>query len=231
MLNYLKSLFLKAVPAAKLVKPTRFFMRCHSDGIPPARVRKIVEKWGKTSLIGVDPGLLDYPEEDSQATIDEVKKQGAMFLVYLVGPGMESWSPEEARQVKYLAASVGIDVKKPSWRKFWKNGGWEKKVKQQFEFYNKMGAYACEIDNLDGIWEQDPTENVEFFVRLQNWRVANNVKTKLCVKNLNGDQLQKVLEYVEAGKLSLDLFCEFGMFEDGTGNIKRQIELSAKLGD
>lgn len=205
-------------------------MRCHSDGIPPVRVRKIVEKYGKNVLIGVDPGLKDFPVEESQATIDEVKKQGAFFHVYLVGPGMESWSTDEAKQIKYLAASIGIDTKKSTWKRIWKAGGWEKKVQQQFEFYNKMGAYSCEIDNLDGIWDKDPVKNAEFYVRLQNWRVENKINTKLGVKNLDEDQLEKVIEYVDAGKLSTDLFAPFGMFEKGSGNIAKQISLSEKLG-
>lgn len=210
--------------------PDRFFMRCHSDGIPPKRVSAIISRWGKDVLIGVDPGLTDVPVEESQDTIDKVKELCGLFHVYLVGPGMESWSKDEANQIKFLADSIGIDTKKPTWKKIWKAGGWEKKVQQQFTYYNEMGAYSCEIDNLDGVWDKDPMENVKFYVRLQQFRVENKIKTKLMVKNLDEDQLEKVLEYVDSGKLSLDLFAPFGMFEEGSGTVKKQIALCKKLG-
>lgn len=220
--------FLKAIFPDK--PPIRFFLRCHHDGIPPKRVREIVAQYGKNVLIGVDPGLLDYPVEESQASIDEIKKQGARFHIYLVGPGMETWSKDEAEQIRYLADSIGIDTSKKNWNKIWKSGGWEKKIYQQFEFYNKMGAHSIEIDNLDGIWDKSPIENFQFCQRLQKFRVDNKINTKLVIKNLDKNQLNRIKDGVRDGELSLDLFANFGMFEKGSGTISDQIEICKDLG-
>lgn len=211
-------------------KPSRFFMKCHDDGIPPSRVQEIVSQYGKDVLIGVDPGLKDTPVEESQATIDEVKAQGALFHMYLVGPGSFEWSTDEANQIKFLAKSIGINTRKNDWKRVWKAGGWEKKIYQQFSYYNKMGAYSCEIDNLDQIWDQDPDKAVEFFVRLQDYKKNNKISSKLGLKNLNEEQLKKVKENVDNGVLSVDMFAEFGMFEKGSGDEDQQIAICESLG-
>lgn len=213
--------------------PTRFFLNCN-DGISPAQVRSYVKKYGSDILIGIDPGLGDRPENETQDTVDAVKKAGAKLHVYLVGPGMMSWSSDEAKQIKSHAKSVGIDLSDKKWHDEWMDdpdGGWEKKVYEQFTYYNSIGAYSCEIDNLDGIWEQSQTSLIDFFIRFQNWKEKNKINTKLMIKNLSVPQLRSLVNFILVKKeLKKETFAEWGMFEAGTGVPRKQIELCKSLG-
>ena len=204
----------------------RFFLNCN-NGIPPLRVKKIVETYGKDVLIGIDPGSKDFPDEDSMATVNAVKSVGAHLHVYLVGPGMMSWSAEERQQIYYLAKSVKIDTNKSDWKKIWYSTGWKTKNLQQFEYYHKNhNAYSCEIDNIDSSTiGNDPDKTVTFYKDLEKQLKEKNIKTKLMIKNLNEKQLQAVID----AKFTNDFLCEFGMFEEGTGNPKKQIALCEKL--
>lgn len=205
----------------------RFFLNCNS-GISPVKVNALVKQHGKNILIGIDPGSKDYPDSDSLMTVKAVSAVDAKLHVYLVGPGMLSWSAEERAQIKYLAKSVGIDVLKSDWHKRWKTEGWKKKNLQQFQFYHtKYNAYSCEIDNIDSSYiENDPDKTVAFYTELRKSLIDNNIKTKLMIKNLDEDQLKAVID----AKFGLDFLCEYGMFEEGTGSPKRQIALCAKMG-
>ena len=205
----------------------RFFLNCN-DGIPPARVNKLVATYGKDILIGIDPGDKDYPDEDSMATVNAVKASGAKLHAYLVTPGMWSWSQSERDQIRYLARSVKVDTTKDGWKKLWYSTGWKVKIVQQFEYYHtKHNAYSCEIDNMDSSTiGNDPDMTVAYYRELRKALQDKGIKTKLMVKNLDEDQLQAVID----AKFGLDFLCEFGMFEDGSGIPRKQLALCEKLG-
>jgi len=205
----------------------RFFLNCN-DGIPPLRVKKLVDTHGKDILIGIDPGYSDTPDEDAMPTVKSVKSLGTNLHVYLVGPGMWSWSKEEQNQIRYLAGTVGINTKQNGWKTKWYSKGWREKNLQQFEYYYKThNAYSCEIDNLDSSTiKNDPEKTVQFYTELRDQLKAKNIKTKLMIKNLDEDQLQAVID----AKFDTSFLCEFGMFEAGSGSPKKQIALCAKLG-
>lgn len=207
--------------------PMRFFMNCN-DGISPAEVKKHVAKYGYNVLIGIDPGSSDRPDDGTMQTIDAVKEAGAALHVYLVGPGMMSWSEEERRQIANFAESVGIDLKKSNWHDIWKMTGWKKKNLEQFEYYwTEHKAYSCEIDNIDSSYiENDPEETVKFYSELKNNLKEKHIGTKLMMKNLDEDQLQAVID----ASFGLEFLCNFAMFEEGTGDPKTQIKLCEKLG-
>ena len=205
----------------------RFFLDCN-NGIPPLRVKKLVDTYGKNILIGIDPGSKDTPDEDSMLTVKSVKSLETNLHVYLVGPGMMSWSAEERQQIAYLARTVKIDTTKSGWQKTWFSTGWKQKIVQQFEYYYKNhNAYSCEIDNIDSSTiGNDPKKTVAYYKELQDALKEKGIKTKLMVKNLDEDQLRAVID----AKFTTDFLCEFGMFEEGTGSPKQQIALCEKLG-
>lgn len=205
----------------------RFFLNCNS-GISPTRVKSLVKQHGKNILIGIDPGSKDYPDSDSMLTVRAVRSVGAKLMVYLVGPGMMSWSADERAQIKYLAKSVGIDILQSNWHNKWKATGWKKKNFQQFQYYHtKYNAYACEIDNIDSSTiENDPDKTVEFYTELRDSLKNAGITTKLMIKNLDEDQLQACID----AKFGLDFLCEYGMFEEGSGSPRKQIALCTKLG-
>ena len=205
----------------------RFFLNCN-DGISPFTAKRLVDKHGKNILIGIDPGSKDYPDQESMMTIKAVKSLNAHLHVYLVGPGMMSWSETERQQIAYLANSIKINTKKSNWKKLWYSEGWKVKNLQQFEYYYKnYNAYSCEIDNIDSTTiKNNPDKTVAFYKELQKDLRVRGIKTKLMIKNLNEKQLEAV---ISAG-FTTDFLCEFGMFESGTGNPRKQIALCEKLG-
>jgi len=210
--------------------PNRFFFNSN-DGISPKKVRSLKKKYGPDILIGVDPGNGDIPDSDARKTLLTALNEKLAVHIYLVGFGMMSWSKEEAQQIQHHARSVGIDTKQTNWHKKWKNGGWEIKAKQQFDFYwSSFKAYSCEIDNLDGIWDQNPQSNLLFYHKFADYLKKNNIRTRLMIKNLNTKQLSLVVNDVKNGKLRRSFLADWGMFEEGTGNISNQIKLCNEMG-
>jgi hypothetical protein len=162
-----------------------------------------------------------------------VDAEGALKHVYLVGPGMMSWSKAEAQEVKDNAESVGIDTSSSDWKdKWYHQGGWEIKVQQWFAEYSAKGYYSAEIDNLDSVWDQDPQANLDFLIRFSKYCRDNSINTKLMVKNLNTDQLSVILDAIDKTNplFDIDFLAPFGMFEAGTGNPKEQIYVCKALG-
>lgn len=210
---------------------TRFYLNCN-DGIPPSRVKKIVSEHGKNVLIGIDPGMTDRPSEDAQETIDAVKEAGARLHVYLVGPGMWSWSEGERQQIKFLAESIGMDTSKSKWKDEWYSSGWKKKVYEQFKYYHdKHAAYSCEIDNLDSTTlKYDFEEYVEFYKRFAIKLKRSNISTRLMLKNINEDGLELVKNAVDSGELRRDFLADWAMFEEGSGDPKQQIKICKAMG-
>lgn len=211
--------------------PTRFFLNCN-DGILPARVKALAKKHGNNILIGIDPGMSDRPEGGSEATIEAVKQVGARLHVYMVGPGMLSWSDAEAEQVKFLAGTVGIDTSKKNWHDKWKNGGWEEKAFEQFSYYfNEHEAYSAEIDNLDSSsLDYDWDEYIAFYKRFSERLLDAGVLTKIMLKNIHEDGLRKLKQVIDKGEIDRLFFANWGMFEEGSGDPKQQIKVCKSMG-
>lgn len=199
---------------------TRFW---HESGnqFTKSEVRQLVEQYGSDILIGGDPGWDEF--KSAMAAVDEYE---AFKHVYLVGPGMMDWSPEEAAQVKAHAKSVGVDTKKKNWHDEWLDWGWLEKQKSEFKNYDELGFFSAEIDNLDQIWDQDPDEYLKFCREFFRWMGSEGLNIKLMVKNLSREQLLKLIN----SDIDRERFCPFGMFEKGSGSPQEQIRLAAKLG-
>lgn len=210
--------------------PTRFYFRA-DDQISLKKLQAIKERDGYDVLIGVDPGLDDTPSDVAQELIDNVKKVGLLLHFYLVGPGMMSWSDDEAEQIRSFAESVGIDTSEKSWHDEWTDWGWKDKVLEQFEYYyTTYGAYSCEIDNLDAALGDDPEARIEYVKELQKALYERGVETKLMLKNLDEEMLDMLVIEIEAKTIDKDFLCEWGMFEEGTGDPERQADLCEKMG-
>lgn len=209
----------------------RFYLNCN-DGISPKRVAEIVAEHGSRVLIGIDPGMTDRPSEDALETINAVKKHKAKLHVYLVGPGMWSWSEDERRQIRYLAKSVGIATTEPGWKAKWYKSGWEDKVFEQFAYYHdKYNAYSCEIDNLDSsTLETDFEAYLEFYKRFSKKLKDAGIVTRLMLKNIDEDGLELIKEAVDNKELDREFLADWGMFENGSGTAKKQIAICKEMG-
>lgn len=210
----------------------RFYLNCN-DGIPAKRVHQIVSKYGKDVLIGIDPGLDDSPADEVLETLQAIKETGARLHVYLVGPGMWSWSEEERQQITRFAESVGVDTSQKDWHKEeWLDWGWRDKVISQILWYKaEYDVYSVEIDNIDSALEQDADKTVDYYSELAlDLKLFNN-NTKLMMKNLNEEQLEAVIKATDDPKsdINKDFLCEWAMFEEGSGDPDKQIELCKKI--
>lgn len=187
----------------------------------PQQIEKFVKNYGTGILVGGDPGWGD----DFEQAMEACDEHHVYKHVYLTGPGMMEWSQEERDLIKMMARSVGINTSDQDWQDQWyKQGGWEKKVHEWFKQYNDF--YSAEIDNLDGVWDQDPEQYLQFLKRFGKWRLDNKIDVKLMVKNLSEEQLEAMIDDCEWDR---DMVAQFGMFEKGSGSPKRQIELCRKL--
>lgn len=192
----------------------------------PSEVESFVAKYGNDILIGGDPG-----HEDFERTMEACDKNWVYKHVYLVGPGMMSWSAEERDEIRRNARSVGIDTNSSDWQDRWyKQGGWEKKVYEWFTAYNSKLFYSAEIDNLDSVWEQDPNQYMSFILRFQNFANRNKIRTKLMLKNLSEEQLEALTKAFASGQVRKDLIAEFGMFEEGSGDNRAIMRLCKDIG-
>lgn len=210
--------------------PSRFYFLC-SNELSASKLKAAKKEYGNI-LVGFDPGMKDKPEGNSTDIIDTARDIGALLHVYFVGPTMQSWSAEEREQCKYLAESIGIDTSEDGWLDEWYSTGWEKKVQQQFKFYNdEYGCYSLEIDNLDSTtMKSDWDKYVEFFKRLDKWRKENNVSTRLMLKNIDEDGMEAIENAVKDGDLDKELFAAWGLFEAGTGDEEKQYDICKRLG-
>lgn len=205
--------------------PKRFYFDAN-NGFSNQYIDKVVATYGENILIGVDPGMGDRPDDNAMRQVVHILNKNALLHVYLVGPGMLSWSAGEAQQIKEHAQSVGINTDKNNWHSEWKKHGWLKKAKEQFTYYYSLGAYSCEIDNLDGIYDQSPIETVKFFEHFYDWQQDAGINVKLMIKNLDSDQLKAIMKC----KVPYNFYAEWGMFEAGSGSPDEQIYLCKKMG-
>jgi hypothetical protein len=204
-----------------MTKTTRFFHESETQ-FTPKFIDSIVQKYGQNILIGGDPGH----SEEFERAMSHVDKRGALKHVYLVGPGMMEWSKEEAAEIKANARSIGIDVRRKTWKDEWFTSGWITKCEEWFTTYGAMNFYSAEIDNIDAALKNDPMKLLNFYNHLMDFCIRNSIKMKLMVKNLSEEEL-KILETTPRLQSFL---CEFGMFEAGSGDPKKQTKLAASLG-
>ena len=205
----------------------RYFFNSN-NGISSKKLDAIVQQYGLNVLVGVDPGENDTPSDVAKPQLDYQKQRKIPTHIYLVGPGMMSWSQQERNQIKRFAKSVGIDINKKDWQKNWFSFGWKQKNLQQFQYYfSNYNAYSCEIDNLDSAIQNDPDKTISFFKELKADLQKHNISTKLMLKNLSIEQLNAVVDNIDS--LGLNFLCEYAIFEKGTGNPKTQIELCKSI--
>lgn len=206
----------------------RFYFRA-DDQFTQEDLAKIYAKYPQYDILfGVDPGEGDTPSDVAQPLINYIKDYKTFHLhIYLVGPGMLSWSSQERAQIKKFAASVGIDINKKSWYDKWIEWGWKDKVLQQFEYYwNTFGVYSCEIDNLDSALDTEDKLLV-YYSDLKSSLAQKNMGCKLMLKNISEDALY---ELIKQPVLCKDFLAPFAIFEKGSGNPKTQMMLCEKLG-
>lgn len=210
----------------------RFFFNCN-DGISRARLKQIKAKYGTNVLIGVDPGPEIDPSDVAQEMIDNIKELGFGLHIYLVGPGMMTWSAGERAQIKMQAESVQIDTNKKKWHDEWIDWGWRDFVEYRFQYYYKThNAHSCEIDNLDSALGDDPDAYVEYYKELFGNLKQKNIPVKLMLKNLSEEKILALINYDSwtPGITLNNSLCEWGMFEEGSGDSEEQINLCKKLG-
>lgn len=200
---------------------TRFFHTCEKQ-YTPAAIKKMVQEYGTDILIGGDPGW----GKTFDTAMAAVASEGAHRHVYLMGPGMEEWSSEEATTIKEHARSIGIDTDSKIWRRRWFGFGWITKCEEQFARYGDF--YSAEVDNIDAAIDQpNIKEYLEFLKHMMTFCQNNKIETKLMLKNLNENQLKAII----ASSTDFRPFlAPFGMFESGSGKSEMQIALCKSLG-
>lgn len=207
----------------------KFFFRS-DNGVSTKTINAAIKEYGNDNiLVGSDPGETDRPSEDAAPLLDFLAQKQVPIHMYLVGPGMMSWSSQERAQIKRFAASVGINTKKADWHDKWIDWGWEEKVLEQFTFYHKTyNVYSCEIDNLDSALK--PEQYIDYFIRLKKSLTKASITTKLFLKNLDDDVLHDLVDEYKRGNLGLDFLCEYAIFEKGTGKPRTQLMLCEQMG-
>lgn len=223
--NAPKELTINVVKQQPNSVPVRFWHES-STQFTDKEVASYVKQHGPNILIGGDPGFGSDFDEAMRAC----DRHRCLKHVYLVGPGMWSWSEEERNQIRDHARSVAIDVSHPNWHNQWLKDGWKLKQQQEFMYYDKRGFYSAEIDNIDSaIKQEDVDQYVAYVKQLIKFFKDNKMKIKLMVKNLNEDQLRGLFEAKINACDPKSHIAPYGMFEKGSGDPKEQIRLAAQL--
>lgn len=187
-------------------------------------VEKIVAEHGQEVIIGGDPGHGEAFELAMRA-VDEFK---ALKHVYLVGPGMETWSSQEAAEIRRNAKSVGIETSTKDWHTSWYTWGFVKKIEEWLEFYRDYHSF--EIDNLDAVYKNDPEKLLTLYLHLRNYmrfRMGREpIWSKLVMKNLSIDELRLIIDT----PVVHDILAEFAIFEKGSGDPVTQIAMCKRIG-
>lgn len=205
-----------------MIEPIRFF-HSSEEQFTPQDIRNMVAKYGNNILVGGDEGW----EEDFLDLVKTVKEVEAKLHVYTVGPGMWEWSAEERSQIKNMARKHGIDTKNKNWFQIWKSGVWKKEVFANFVKYKE--AYSIEVDNLDSIFSE-PQEWIDFYIELQDFRKANNIQTRILIKNIDEETIKLLTKNINQGIIDHKMFAVFAIFERGTGSPKHQTSLMKEIG-
>jgi hypothetical protein len=206
--------------------PAKYFMFA-SAGVPAKKVREAADKYGRI-MVGFDSG--NVPD----STLKAARQCGAELEVYVEGPGGptgDAWLPDEAARIKVAAQSVGVDTSRPqkAWMKDWNDWGWKGFTFKQLEGYLHRGYSAAEIDNLYRALGDDPEAYVRFYIEYAALQVAGKLP-RLILKNQSEDQLRALVAAVQKGDLPRSMFAEFHISEKGTGDRKKQNELSSRIG-
>lgn len=224
--NAPKELTINVVKQQPNSVPVRFW---HESGtqFTDKEVASYVKQYGPNIVIGGDPGYgSDF--DDAMRACDRYK---CLKHVYLVGPGMWSWSEEERNQIREHARSVGIQTAdNPSWHRQWLKDGWRLKQQQEFAFYDKKGFYSAEIDNIDSAIKQEDIEQYVAYVKqLIEFFDSKKLKIKLMLKNLTEDQLQGLIDAKIDACGPKSHIAPYAMFEKGSGDPEQQLRIAARM--
>ena len=204
--------------------PADYFLFA-SRGVTAKQIRDAAEKYDRV-LVGFDAG--NIPDASMRAARDV----GAELEIYVEGPGGptgNSWSPDERARVRKAAASVGVNTKGDRWMQEWDAWAWKAYTYKQLEGYLEQGYTAGEIDNLGRVLGEGSDKLVEFFADYGEKCVAGRLP-RLIMKNITEDQLEAVVAAVNDGTLPRAMFSEFHISERGSGDRKKQDELSSQIG-
>lgn len=213
-------------PTTGMRLPANYFMFA-SAGVSAKKIREAADKYGRI-MVGFDSG------NAPQASLNAARDVGAELEVYVEGPGGptgNAWLPDEAARIKVAAASVGVDTSKSqqSWMKEWNDWGWKEYTFKQLENYLHKGYSAGEIDNLYRALDDEPDAYVSFYGEYAQRQVAGRLP-RLVLKNQSEAQLEALVDAVQKGDIPRSMFAEFHISEKGTGDRKKQNELTSRIG-
>jgi hypothetical protein len=180
-------------------------------------IRKAKAKHGRV-LVGFDSGAIPQTGEIYEPSFKVARDLGAELEIYVEGPGGATgntgWLPDERARVEVAAKEVGIDIAINSWReKFWDTGGWKAYTFLQLERYRKQGFDAAEIDNLDRVVKG--TDALMAFYKEYATRQATGAIPQLVMKNVQLEDVHRIVRAVQANELPRAMFSEFHIFECG----------------
>jgi len=182
-------------------------------------------------LVCYDPGEYIKPSQSAFTHISLCKSHNINFAIYLMGPGMWSWSKQEQQQIERFAENIGINTSQSDWYQQWMKWGWYEQTLALLRYYAQMGAYACEIDNLDSVFDDRSDSYISFYQSVHNYILSNNIpRIKIILKNLSESTLSEVFSFQDRLLISPDLFAPWGMFESGTGDPTQQFSICRKRG-
>jgi hypothetical protein len=212
-------------PETGLRLPARYFLFA-SAGVSPGSIRKAAEKYERI-LVGFDAGNVP------PASLAAARSCEAELSIYVEGPGGptgNAWAPDERARIRAAAASVGIRTDQKDWMEQWDEWGWKTYTFRQLEGYRRDGYSACEIDNLDRVTgDRDPDATIAFFKEFAERQGAGKLP-RLILKNMSEEQLERVIQAIDGGELPRSMFSEFHISEKGSGDRRRQDELSSRIG-
>jgi hypothetical protein len=210
-------------PTTGMRLPANYFMFA-SAGVSAKKIREAADRYGRI-MVGFDSG--NVPEASMRAA----RQANAELEIYVEGPGGptgNAWLPDEAARIKIAAASVGVDTTKTqsAWMKEWNDWGWKEFTFKQLESYLHKGYSSGEIDNLYRSLGDEPEAYVGFYAEYAQRQVAGRLP-RLVLKNQSEAQLEAIVKAVDAGELPRSMFSDFHISEKGTGDRKKQNQLSS----
>ena len=199
--------------------PAAYFMFAVKT-LPPAAIKEAKMKHGRI-LVGFDSGV-DLPQsgEIKNPSFKAAREVGAELEVYVEGPGgatgTTGWSDDELARVKLAAELVGIDTRPKDWQaRSWDTGGWKKYTFRQLENYKRQGFNAGEIDNLERVIKTADAR-VAFYKEYAALYGADRLP-QLIMKNVDEEELRRVVKAIQTNELPRTMFSEFHIFETEKG--------------
>ena len=202
--------------------PSRYFTFA-SRGITVPSLHAAMLKYGAfDTFLGFDAGNIPT------ATVALAKASGCGMSVYVEGPGGPTgtdWTPDERARV--LNACILMLGEKATFdeidtMKAWDGGVWMDYTIQQLLHFSARGCSMAEIDNISRV-EPD-------IVRFLHGYGSHRSLPKLILKNLGEEDLKKVVDATNEGRIRGDIFAGIHISERGTGDRNRQDDISQQIG-